>query len=99
MPNTMNADDSAPRIRYFTPASSDCDFAALKTDENVKRDGDEFDGNEQHRKVIGRRGEQHSRQREDDERIVFRDAAGGKAVGKFRGHEQDEHGRNDEEAL
>ena len=23
MPKTMNADDSAPRIRYFTPASSD----------------------------------------------------------------------------
>ena len=30
MPYTMNADDSAPRIRYFTPASSDATLPRVK---------------------------------------------------------------------
>jgi hypothetical protein len=77
MPKTMNEEDSAPRIRYFTPASSDWSTVALKTDEHVKRDGDEFDGHEQHREVVGRGGEQHAGQREQNQRIIFRHAAGG----------------------
>ena len=98
MPNTMNAEDSAPRIRYFTPASSDTSRLRWKLVEDIKCDGDEFDGNEQHREIIGRRGEQHSRQRKDDERIIFRDARGD-AVGKFRGHEQHQNGGDEEEAF
>ena len=39
-------------------------------------------------KVIGRRREQHSRQREDDQRIIFRNARRD-PVGKF--HRQNQH--------
>jgi hypothetical protein len=74
------------------------DFPALKTDEDIKRDGDEFDGNEQHHEIVGRRGKQHSRQREHDERIVFGNA-GSDAVGKFHRHEQHDDGGDDEEAF
>ena len=72
--------------------------AALKTDQDVKRDRDEFDGNEQHREIVRRRGKQHSRQREHDERIIFADARRD-AVGKFHRHEQHENGRDEEKAF
>ena len=75
---------------------------ALKTRQHVKCDGNQFDGNKEHHKIVGRRRKQHSRQRENDERIVFTDACGNAArlgeawVGKFHRHEQHQN-RGDKE--
>ena len=94
----MNADDSAPRIRYFTPASSDRDPAALKARQHVERDGDQFDGNKQHREIVRRRGEQHSRQRKNDQRIILRNPRRD-AVGKLHRQHQHQHCRQQKKAF
>ena len=85
-------------IRYFTPASSEVTPATLETGQHVERDGDQLKRHEQQGEVVRRGGEQHARQRKESQRIELGNA-GGDAVGEFDRHEQDDEGRQQEEAF
>ena len=74
------------------------DPAALEAGQHVEGDGDEFERDEQQGEVVRRGGEQHARERKQDQRIELGDA-GGDAVGEFDRHEQDDEGGQQEEAL
>jgi hypothetical protein len=89
----MKAEDNAPD-QIFHACFKRRQAAALKARQHVKRHGDEFDGDEQQREIIGRRREHHPRQREDDQAVILRHA---RFDAVREGHRHDQHqGRGDE---
>ena len=70
----------------------------LKTNKDIKRDRDQLDRHEKHAEIIGRRGEHHSRQCENDERIIL-GHTGAQSLGKIDGEHEHENSRDQKEAF
>ena len=86
-------------IRYFTPASSEATRRALEAGEHVEGDGDQFERDEEQGEVVGGGGEQHARAARTGSARRYSAMPACDAVGELDGHEQDEEGGQQEEAL
>jgi hypothetical protein len=71
---------------------------ALKTDQDIETDRDQFQRDEDHHKIIGRGREHHARQGHQHDDIKFPDAHR-HPLRAFVGHEQDKNRRHQENAL